>query len=90
MHRYRERAEDLRGAALSVSHADNKKILLAAADRYEQLAHSDEQARTDARSDKVLQLQNDLNRQNDAPVIGGETKTVAGLLRAVDEITKRR
>ena len=44
MHRYRKRAEDLRVAARSVSHADNNKI-------------------TDARNDKILHLQNDLNRQ---------------------------
>ncbi len=37
---YRERAEALRTTAQSVSHADNKKILLAAADRYDQLADS--------------------------------------------------
>ena len=37
---YRERAEALRATAQSVSHADNKKILLATADRYDQLADS--------------------------------------------------
>jgi hypothetical protein len=35
---YRERAEALRATAQSVSHADNKKVLLATADRYDQLA----------------------------------------------------
>ena len=63
MPQYREMAGDLRATARDMSHADNKKILLAAADRYDRLADSDERARTDARSDKVRQLQNDLNKQ---------------------------
>ena len=37
---YRERAEALRTSAQSVSHADNKKILVETADRYDQLADS--------------------------------------------------
>ena len=37
---YRERALVLRTTAQSVSHADSKKILLATADRYDQLADS--------------------------------------------------
>ena len=37
---YRERAEALRTTAQSVSHADNKKILVETADRYDQLADS--------------------------------------------------
>ena len=40
---YRERAEALRTAAQYVLHADNKKILLTTADRYDQLADSIEQ-----------------------------------------------
>ena len=63
MHRYREVAADLRATARNMSHTDNKKSLLAAADRYDQLADSNERPRTDARSNEILQLQNDLNRQ---------------------------
>ena len=37
---YRERAADLRATAQNMSHEDNKKILLATADRYDRLADS--------------------------------------------------
>ena len=49
MHRYRERAEDLRATARTVAHADNKKILLSAADRHDLLADTLERARTSER-----------------------------------------
>jgi len=63
MPQYPEMTRDLRATARDMAHADNKKIFPAAADRCHQLDDSDERARPDARSDKVRQLQNDLNMQ---------------------------
>ena len=57
MHQYRKSAENLRTAARNASHANNKKTLAAP------LAGSAELAPTGARNDKVVHLQNDLNRQ---------------------------